>query len=318
MQCKPRLPQAVGTLAVIVSDNNFRHQDKLTTTKKYTTGFVTSTDGTKIHYRQIGSGKGLVLVHGGMMYSQNFMTLAELLANDFTVYIPDRCGRGLSETHKNYSLLAESEDIQAILNQTDTQNAFGLSSGAIIVLQTAIVSSALKKIALYEPPIFIDNINNNHLNKIFKNYECAITNQNYGKAFINFLKGTDDNGSLIKLLPNFITVPLMNVALNLEAKKKLNEDEVPLKSLIAALQYDNQVANQSHGIIEKIKAITADILLLGGEKSQTFLKEVLDKLNIELPKAKRITFPKIGHIAAHNEGKPELVANELRNFFKTT
>ena len=73
------------------------------------------------------------------MYSKNFMTLAELLANDFTVYVPDRCGRGLSEPHKNHSLLAESEDVQAILNETDTHNAVGLSSGAIIVLQTAII-----------------------------------------------------------------------------------------------------------------------------------------------------------------------------------
>src|SRR5215471_7108986 len=98
----------------------------MTSSKKYTTGFVSSKDGTKIHYRQIGSGEGLVLVHGGMMYSNNFMLLAESLAHDFTVYIPDRCARGLSEIHKKYSLLAESEDIQAILNQTNTQYAFGL------------------------------------------------------------------------------------------------------------------------------------------------------------------------------------------------
>ena len=54
--------------------------------KPYTSNFVVSKDGAKIHYRQMGLGEGLVLVHGAMMYSGNFMRLAKLLANDFTVY----------------------------------------------------------------------------------------------------------------------------------------------------------------------------------------------------------------------------------------
>jgi pimeloyl-ACP methyl ester carboxylesterase len=69
----------------------------MTTQKKYTTDFVTSKDRTKIGHRQLRKGAGLILVHGGVMASQNFMSLAELLANEFTVYIPDRRGRGLSE-----------------------------------------------------------------------------------------------------------------------------------------------------------------------------------------------------------------------------
>jgi len=52
--------------------------------KSYTTDFVTSKDGTKIGYRQLGSGAGLLLVHGGMMSSQNFMKLGELLSSKFT------------------------------------------------------------------------------------------------------------------------------------------------------------------------------------------------------------------------------------------
>jgi pimeloyl-ACP methyl ester carboxylesterase len=62
----------------------------------YTTDFVTSKDGTKIGYRQLGSGPGLIIVHGGMQASQDFMALGDLLADDFSVYIPDRRARGLS------------------------------------------------------------------------------------------------------------------------------------------------------------------------------------------------------------------------------
>jgi pimeloyl-ACP methyl ester carboxylesterase len=262
--------------------------------------------------KQIGSREGLVLVHGGMMYSQNFMTLAELLANDFTAYVPNRCGRGLSEMHKDYSLLAGSEDIQAILNKTNTQNAFGLSSGAIIALQTALLNSTLKKIALFEPPIPVSSANPSPW---ADSYKLAISKQNFGKAFISIVKGTGDT-SLMKSLPGFITIPFMNIAINLEAKKNLDKDEAPLKSLIAAMQYDIEIVNQSQGIIDKCKILTTDILLLGGQKSQHNLKIALNSLSAVLPQAKRIEFPNVGHLAADNSGKPEVVANELRKFFK--
>ena len=75
------------------------------------------------------------------------MKLAELLADEFTIYIPDRRGRGLSDSQINkQGLSVESEDIQAIMNKTKAENIFGLSSGAIIVLETAIIEPTLKKV----------------------------------------------------------------------------------------------------------------------------------------------------------------------------
>ncbi len=60
------------------------------------TDSVVSVDGTMIGYRMIGSGPGLVIVHGGMRASQHYLPLAEALAGTYTVYIPDRRGRGMS------------------------------------------------------------------------------------------------------------------------------------------------------------------------------------------------------------------------------
>jgi pimeloyl-ACP methyl ester carboxylesterase len=57
---------------------------------------VISTDGTTIGYRRVGNGPGVVLVHGGGQASQNLMTLARALGDTFTVYVPDRRGRGMS------------------------------------------------------------------------------------------------------------------------------------------------------------------------------------------------------------------------------
>ena len=47
----------------------------------YTTGSVTSKDGTTIGYRQLGQGPALVLVQGAMGSAQNFMQLARITAS---------------------------------------------------------------------------------------------------------------------------------------------------------------------------------------------------------------------------------------------
>ena len=62
----------------------------------YVFGTFTSQDGTQIGHRQIGHGPGIILVQGAMGIAHNYDQLARALAEDFTVYVPDRRGRGRS------------------------------------------------------------------------------------------------------------------------------------------------------------------------------------------------------------------------------
>ncbi len=48
--------------------------------------FVTSRDGTRIGYLQIGTGPGLVLVQGAMGDAYSYRELAEALSPHFTVF----------------------------------------------------------------------------------------------------------------------------------------------------------------------------------------------------------------------------------------
>ena len=286
----------------------------MTSKKNYTTDFVTSKDGTKIGYRQLGSGAGLLLVHGGMMSSQNLTKLGELLSNEFRVYIPDRRGRGLSGSHgDNYSLLVESGDLQAIISKTKAENIFGLSSGAIVVLQTALVEPSVKKIALYEPPI---PVNGTKPAAWVNSYEQAMAEGNFGKAMISIVKGTGDNWLLGKL-PGFITIPFMNFAIKADAKDKErnSKNDVSLKTLISTMHFDPKLVQQSAGIINNCKNLRASTLLLGGQKSHQYLKAALDALSVVLLKSQRIEFKGVGHLAADNGGNPKVVAKELCYFF---
>src|SRR5258708_21629126 len=88
-------------------------QSTATAGEHYTTGSVPSADGTTIGYRQYGHGPGLVLVEGGMQIAHNFAQLAEALADTFTVYVPDRRGRGLSpyDNNKDYGIQQDVQDL---------------------------------------------------------------------------------------------------------------------------------------------------------------------------------------------------------------
>jgi pimeloyl-ACP methyl ester carboxylesterase len=120
----------------------------------YTKGSVRSANGTLIGYRQLGHGPGVILVQGGMQASQDFMKLATELSSHFTIYVPDRRGRGLSGPFgANYSVIKECEDVAALVEKTGTQNIFGLSSGAIIALRASLVIPSLRSMVLYEPPL---------------------------------------------------------------------------------------------------------------------------------------------------------------------
>ena len=118
------------------------------------TGTVTSLDGTVIGYRQLGGGPGVILLHGAGQSSASFLTLARALADAFTLYVPDRRGRGMSgPCGKVHGLDREVEDLDALLVATGAHDVFGLSAGAVIAIEAALRLPAITKLAVYEPPL---------------------------------------------------------------------------------------------------------------------------------------------------------------------
>jgi pimeloyl-ACP methyl ester carboxylesterase len=278
---------------------------------------VTSHDGTNIGYRQMGSGPGLVLVHGSMASSQSFMTLATILSEDFTVYILDRRGRGLSgPVGNNYCIQKEIEDLDAIFKKTGAHYIFGLGSGALIAIKASLYLPSINKIVLYEPPIALDHSLIEKHDLFMQSFEKEIVNGEMGAAFVTVLEGLEIMSSPLKYFPRFLLTLLFNRTIKDDAKN-VKENDVSLNELIPTHHFDYQLIIETKDSIVDFKDVSSQVLLLGGSKSPIFFKHSLDKLNNVLVCAKRVEFRGLGHAAPIENNQPEQVAQELRKFLMT-
>ncbi|WP_328603772.1 alpha/beta hydrolase [Amycolatopsis sp. NBC_00345] len=277
----------------------------------YRRGSVRSADGTVLGYRELGGGPGLVVLHGGMLAAQSMMKLAEGLSGDFTVYVPDRRGRGASGPHgPDYGVAREVEDVQALLTETGAAQVFGLSSGALVTLRTALETPAPKRIALYEPPL---SVRGSMPMEWLARFDREIAAGRVPAALATALKGMDVD-PLFSRVPRFVLAPMMALALRLQ---RTAEGDVPIAALVPTQHFDLALVRELADTQRDYAAVPAEVLLLGGGKSPAYLKGALDELAAVLPHAHRVTFPRLDHSAPSDDGDPARVAQELREFFRS-
>jgi pimeloyl-ACP methyl ester carboxylesterase len=211
--------------------------------------------------------------------------------------------------------MREVEDMQAIITKTGASNIFGLSSGGLVALRTTLATSAIQKVVLYEPPFCV---NGSVPTSWVSRFDSEVAQGKLAEAVITALKGTEMEPTLgiLGKLPRFVLVPLMSLGLMLQ-KATCDNDDVSISTLIPTQHFDMQVVKEMSDTLQDYSSLQAEVLLLGGTKSPAFLKVVLDDLGSVLPHVKRITLQGLGHDGSENDGRPDLVAGELRQFFST-
>lgn len=279
---------------------------------------VISKDGTRIGYAQRGQGPGLILVQGTMGTAYHFTELAEVLADRFTVYVPDRRGRGMSECGPaEYGTRKEVEDLAALIEATGAPYVFGLSAGAIIALQAALCVPALRKFAIYEPPLFVDGLPVGLLNR----FEREWAQGNVAAASVTAMLAAEMGRPIFKYLPRFLLEGFVRRIMKAEAAQGLGPYPT-MQVLAATLPNDFCIVREADGALSRFGSIQAEVLLLGGSKSPDYLKRALDALARTLPHQHRMELAGLGHAAAWNrdkqrnpDGDPKRVAQALIEFF---
>jgi pimeloyl-ACP methyl ester carboxylesterase len=280
------------------------------------TDAVISADGTRIGYRQFGRGRAIVVLHGTMSSGYNHRELAEALADSFTVVVPDRRGRGLSgPIGSDYGLEREVEDVEALVRSTGARGVFGVSSGGIVALESALRLPALGKVAAFEPPFFGDSA---APSAILTRFDEEMAQGRIAAALVTAMKGAKMGPPMFGVLPRWLVERMTGAFMATEDRKPSN-GYISMRALAPLLRYDFQIVLETSGRVEHFAAIRSDVLLLGGSKSPAYLKAALDDLGRVLPDAHRMDLPGLDHAASWNRdrgGHPGPVADALRGFFE--
>jgi pimeloyl-ACP methyl ester carboxylesterase len=275
-----------------------------------------SKDGTKIGYWKYGHGPGLIIVQGAMGTAYHYNELAIALAKSFTVYVPDRRGRGMSYKpySPNHNVDRDVEDLQCVIEKTGAHLLFGLSSGAIVALETTRVTPAITKTVLYEPPFYTDGVPVKKISLIFK----EINGDNYPAALVTIFQTTKVGPGVFNILPNWILRSFTASFLKAEAKNGTGL-YTPTSVLIPSTRYDFKVVLDRGGKVQLYNTVDQQILLLGGSKSPAYLKKSLSTLEKVLPKNRRVEFKDLDHSGPWNTdkgGHPGVIADAMTKFYE--
>ena len=253
-----------------------------------------------------------------MESAQSHMQLAEALAGSFTVYLPDRRGRGLSGPYgAGYGMQREVEDLDALLTKTGAQRVFGVSAGGLIALQAALTLPAIQKVAVYEPALIV---NGSISTAFLPRYDREIAEGNIPAALVSGMLGAQMGPPFLQTMPRWLLEAFTRQGMKQE-DKTAKPGDVTMRSLAPTLHYDFQLVAEMAEQVERLRALRVETLLLGGSKSPAYLKQALDALEQTIPQARRVEFPGLDHGGSsdlgptNRSGDPRRVAQELLRFF---
>jgi pimeloyl-ACP methyl ester carboxylesterase len=247
---------------------------------------VTSTDGTRIAYEQHGDGPPLVLLHGSSTTHRSWDAVCPLLADEFTLVVPDRRGRGESGDAEEYSLAREIEDIRALVDALDGDvSLFGHSFGGLIALAASRELSP-ELLVLYEPAVLTGEYRDDDLSARMRARLHADGREAAMKLFFQ-----DGAG-----IPAPEQLPIW--------PRKVDFD------LVETVIRENE-AVEAYELPGNLP-IECPTLLLEGERGPEHLHAAVDVLADRLSEKKRMTFDGVGHIGT--QSAPEWVAETVHSF----
>jgi pimeloyl-ACP methyl ester carboxylesterase len=287
---------------------------------KMTAGSVASADGTTIGYLRTGRGPAVVVLHGSNESARSHTQLALALASEFTVYLPDRRGRGLSGPHQpGHSMRAEIEDLQAVVAASGAQAVFGVSISGLIAMRTALLTPAIRRVAAYEPALLLDR--SGQYTSWTGRFDQEMARGQVADALITSMYGFDLAPPALRLMPRRLLTAATSAALK-KQDAQATAGTVTMRQLAPTIRYEGLLLAETAGSVDTFADLDADVLLMGGDmKRPAFIRPAFDALAETLPHSRCMRFPGLDHGGsgdpgpANRGGKPANVAPDVLGFF---
>jgi pimeloyl-ACP methyl ester carboxylesterase len=283
-----RVPGAAGGASVAVMA-----QDATATIEIRHT---TSSDGTTIGWRQLGTGPAIVVTHGAISTGEPWLPVAHALADEYTMLLVDRRGRGLSGDAEDYDLSTEVADLEAVLAAAGPGAALlGHSYGGITACAAVAAGADVSGLVLYEPPLPVNG---------------PVTGGSLPALAATIAAG-DHERALTIMLSDMVRVPDADVAALRQTPMWAG-----MVALVPTLERELQVIDGLVGGLDPFTTIRQRTLLLLGTETAQHHVDATRFLAGHLPGATVVELPGQEHFA--NVTAPAVVADAVRSFLPRT
>jgi pimeloyl-ACP methyl ester carboxylesterase len=240
------------------------------------------------------SGPVLVLVHGGGRLGKHYRELAKALSARFQVVTYDRRGHGgSSPLRADHSAGSEAEDLKQLLQHTGARLVFGHSAGAIVTLETALITPTITKLAVYEPPVAFERFAPFDW---WPDFLRALEEKNEARAFALFTSKLDFGP------PQWL--PIWALTLGVKVLMR-GEQGAELAALMHTVPGDLAIARCIGADVERYRALSMPVQLMSGTDSPRFIHQGLALLEPCVPRLTQLRMPKQGHNAPDLTGVDE-------------
>lgn len=219
-----------------------------------------------------------MLVHGTSATHTRWAPVLSAFEERFTVYAMDRRGRGLSGDREPYVLEREYEDVAAVVDSIGGPvDLLGHSYGALCAMEAALLTSNVRRLVLYEPPV------------------PTPAQPMYSEGIRARLERMLERGEREELLVTFFREVVGLSDAEMEAARA---DPSWAGRLAAAHTVTREFADEDYVLdVTRFQVMTAPTLLLSGSESPLFLKAATEAVHHALPDSRIVTMEGQAHIA---------------------
>lgn len=251
-----------------------------------------SFDGTTIHYRRIGTGSPVIMIHGSGGGLHSWQPVAEHLADRFELWLPARRGYAPSGPGRSPKHFAdEVGDLRALMNLIGLPaHLVGMSYGATVALHAAAAGLA-RSLVLWEPPLYAAGA---ELASVLTRFEALIA--------------MGERGQADRLLAEKVArVP--TALLDLMGDAEPGADE-PDDSYGRSRDLESMIADTTY--LDRWSNVTTPTLLMRGADTWQPMPETMERLATVMSHATLETLAGQMHFAPSTD--PETVAEAIGRF----
>jgi pimeloyl-ACP methyl ester carboxylesterase len=267
---------------------------------------VLSPDGARISYLTLGTGPAVIVIPGALSVAADYTAFADALAEQFTVHIIERRGRGLSSPQgASYSIATELEDALALQRTTGASFLVGHSFGGLVALEVARRNPTLAKIAVYEPGVSIDG---SVPTGWMRGYQDKLAAQRYFDAFVEFVQGMHPASA--GKAPSWLMQWILRLALRPTERKQI------CSLLEQNLREHQEVARLDNTYTAYREIAAAVMVMYGGKGNVQKTEQTLQRLAAVIPRSELHRLPKLDHFGMDKQA-PQEVGRLVSAYFHT-